>query len=204
MQTDGERKYLFKPVMKKALIFWFTGLSGAGKSTIVEGTIRRLSSRDIKIRVFDGDVVRKGINRHMTFSPEDIRENNRIIADLCLRERHIYDYIFVPVIAPFRESRKLARKLLGDHFYLVYCKASLEEVMRRDPKGLYRKAMSGEINNFIGLHNEVPYQPPEDAELVLDTGNDDAETCVVKLVDFINLKAAERDAASLPGLGDGK
>ncbi|MCX5829731.1 MAG: adenylyl-sulfate kinase [Deltaproteobacteria bacterium] len=178
--------------MKNALIFWFTGLSGSGKTTIVDGTIQRLSNRDIKIKIFDGDVVRKEINSHLTFRPKDISENNRIIADLCLKESHLYDYIFVPVIAPFRESRDEARRLLGDHFYLVYCKISLEEVIRRDPKGLYRKALSGEIDNFIGIHKEVPFQPPKDADLVLDTEGAGIESCVGRLIEFIHRKEEER------------
>ncbi len=178
---------------QKALIFWFTGLSGSGKSTIAERTLQHLAGQNLRIKIFDGDAVRKEINRNMTFSPQDIRENNRIIADLCLREISDYDYIFVSVIAPFQESRDQVRRMLGKHCYLIYCKASLEEVIRRDPKGLYRKALSGRIENFIGIHEEVPYQSPGDADLVLDTESEDVETCARKLIDFINQKAQERD-----------
>jgi adenylyl-sulfate kinase len=174
--------------MKKALVFWLSGLSGSGKTTLVDHAVRRLAGSGKRIRIFDGDVVRKEINRHLTFSPEDIRENNRIIADLCLQNIQGFDYIFVPVISPFQESRNHARKMLGGSFYLIYCKASLDEVIRRDPKGLYRKALSGELADVIGVHKHVPFEPPADADLVLDTENETLETCVGRFLDFIKGK----------------
>ncbi len=124
----------------------------------------------------------------MTFSPEHIEENNRIIAELCARDLKKYDYILVPVISPFKRSRDLAKKIIGPSFNLVHVKVSTEEAIRRDPKGLYRQALEGRIVNFIGIDKRVPYQPPKKADLVLDTEKEDAGTCVARIIRFIDLK----------------
>jgi len=176
--------------MRRALTFWLTGLSGSGKTTIVNEAQRLLLKANKKVKVYDGDAVRERINRSLTFSPEHIRENNKIIAELCLKDTksNQYDYILVPVISPFQESRELAKGIIGSSFFLIYCKSSLEEVVKRDPKGLYKKALAGQISNFIGIDKNVPYQPPQDADLVLDTENQDLKTCVTELMDFISLK----------------
>lgn len=173
--------------MKRALTFWFTGLSGSGKTTIAKEAQRLLEKANRKIKVYDGDAVRKQINKDLTFSPEDIRKNNRIIAELCLKDINStkYDYIFVSVISPFQESRDQVKEIIGSSFHLIYCKSSLEEVTRRDPKGLYKKALAGEISNFIGIDARTPYQVPQDADLVLDTENENIKNCVGNLLKFI-------------------
>lgn len=171
--------------MRKAMVLWFTGLSGSGKTTIANRASERLRRLNKKVKIYDGDVVREGINRHLTFSPEHIDENNRLIAAFCLENSPLYDYIFVPVISPFSASRESARKMIGDSFSLVYIKASLEEVIKRDPKGLYKKALAGEIKNFVGLAADVPYQTPDDADLTLDTEKNDIGTLVDELMGFI-------------------
>ncbi|MDD4940793.1 MAG: adenylyl-sulfate kinase [Candidatus Omnitrophica bacterium] len=176
--------------MKKTLAFWLTGLSGSGKTTIVNEAVRLLSGGDKRVKVYDGDVVREKINTSLTFSPEHIRENNRIIAELCRKdvESQQYDYIFVPVISPFRDARQRAKEMIGSSCYVVYCKSSLEAVIKRDPKGLYKKALAGHICNFIGVDEKTPYEEPLNADLVLDTQNDDLNTCVSRLIQFIHLK----------------
>ncbi len=176
--------------MKKASVFWFTGLSGSGKTTIVEQAQRLLAGFNKKIKVYDGDIVRKQINKDLTFSPEHIKENNKIIAELCLKDINSgqYDYIFVAVISPFQEAREKAKEIIGSSFNLIYCKSSLKEVISRDTKGLYKKALAGEINNFIGIDEETPFQPPKDAGLVLDTEKDDVKTCVDNLMKFIDFR----------------
>ncbi len=174
-----------------ALIFWFTGLSGSGKTTIAERAAKLLSDKQKKVKILDGDIIRKEINRHLGFSAEDIKENNRIIAELCVKNEGSYDYIFVPIISPFNESRNQVRRIIKGPLYLIYCKASIDAVIKRDPKGLYKKAIVGEISNFIGVDKKVPYQPPADADLVLDTAKEKIEVCVAKLMDFIDLKEKE-------------
>lgn len=173
--------------MKKTITFWFTGLSGSGKTTIVEKTVQILKKTGKKVKVYDGDAIRAAINKHLTFTPEHIIENNKIIAGLCLKDKNKYDYIFVPLISPFHASRKLAKEIIGDYFFLIYVKTSLKEAMKRDPKGLYKRAISGQIANFIGIDPRVPFQPPRRANLVLNTEIESVQNSVKKLISFINL-----------------
>lgn len=174
--------------MKAALVLWFTGLSGSGKTTIAKAAAGRLMAADKRVRIYDGDDVRSALTRHLTFTPEHIVENNRIVAELCLKNLSEYDYIFVPIISPFSRCRNAARELIGERFNLIYIKASIEEVIRRDSKGLYRKAMAGEISNFIGIDKNVPYESPADADLVIDSANESAEVSVNNLLNFIETK----------------
>lgn len=136
-------------------------------------------------RVFDGDDVRKEITRHLGFTREDIKENNRIIAGLCVRHQFDYDYIFVPIISPFEETRDQARKIIGSHFRLVYIKASLDEVVRRDVKGLYQKALVGEIPNFIGIDPAVPFEEPINPDLVMFTDHEPPSESTRRFWQFI-------------------
>src|SRR3989338_2805235 len=122
-----------------AKVLWFTGLSGSGKTTIALALQKELEKRNKKFKVFDGDVVRQKLHKHLGFTPEDIKENNRLIAELCLKQINKYDFILVPIISPFRESRENARKILGNSFIEVYVKALLETVIERDVKVYYKK-----------------------------------------------------------------
>lgn len=174
--------------MREGSVYWLTGLSGSGKTTIAGKIYDKLSSRSTKVVVVDGDVVRKELNKHLGFSFADIRRNNISIANLCIEKRKQYDYIFVPIISPFCDVRKEVKAMIGSCFYLVYVKASLEEVIRRDAKGLYKKALRGDIDNFIGVADHVPYEPPSDADIVLDTEKYDASANVDQLISFIEFR----------------
>lgn len=171
--------------MKRAKVYWFTGLSGSGKTTIVERLVKILEGRGKKVKIYDGDAVREKLNKHLKFSPQHIMENNRIISQLCLDDIYSYDYIFTPIISPFSVARDNARKMIGNSFYLIYVKASLSEVSLRDPKGLYKEALSGKIKNFIGIDEHVPYEVPDNADLILDTEHNDVQVCVSKLLEFV-------------------
>lgn len=171
---------------KRAIVFWFAGLSGSGKTTITQALVEKLSAQGKTVKIFDGDVVRQELNTHLGFTPADIRENNRIIAELCAKNRALYDYIFVPIISPFEDARVAAREKLAPDFYVVYIKASLEEVMKRDVKGLYKKAVAGEIHHFIGLDPQVPFQVPKSPDLILDTQEENSELSVSKFLEFID------------------
>jgi bifunctional enzyme CysN/CysC len=166
-----------------AKIAWFTGLSGAGKSTIAERAAELLTDRGQKVLILDGDAVRESLHRHLGFTPEDIRENNRLMVGLCQENQPDYDYILVPIISPFIDSRSQARNDLGDSFFEVHVSASFDEVRRRDPKGLYQKMSTGEITDLIGVGSGVPYEPPESPELALDTQRMDPENCAKTLAD---------------------
>jgi len=175
-----------------ATVAWFTGLSGSGKSAIADKVAETLRDQGHEVRVIDGDDIRGTAHRHLGFSPEDIRENNRLVALLCQDSLVDFDIILVPLISPFRDSREAARDVLGSAFVEVYVKASVQEVMRRDPKGYYKAIQEGKLTGFIGVDEHVPYEPPESAELVLDTETDSLQECASQLVGLLTSKATIR------------
>src|SRR6188768_2068837 len=157
----------------KGFCLWFTGLSGAGKSTIAEIVGPELERRGVLVDHLDGDVVRTNLSKGLGFSRED-RDTNilRIGFVSKLLVRHDAGVI-VAAISPYRETRDLVREMIGDGFIEVFVATSLEECERRDIKGLYAKARSGEIKEFTGISD--PYEPPENAELVIETENQTPE-----------------------------
>lgn len=160
-------------------VIWFTGLSGSGKSTIVDILIERFNELGKSYKVFDGDDVRNRLHKHLGFTPADIKENNRLIAELCKEEIGKVDFILVPVISPFRESREMARGAFGEDFVEVYVNCPYDECKKRDVKGLYAKAERGEIENFIGLH--VPYEPPFSPEIEIDSVGEEPQESAEKI-----------------------
>ena len=159
---------------------WFTGLSGAGKSTIADLVIPELERRGRVVEPLDGDVVRTHLSKGLGFSKEDRDTNIRriaFVADLLSRNG-------VPVItaaiSPYREIRDEARDVMGDRFIEVFVKASVEVCAERDVKGLYEKAFKGEIKEFTGVSD--PYEPPLNAEVTLDTEHESAEESAQKLL----------------------
>ena len=152
---------------QKGFTVWFTGLSGAGKSTIAEMLYHEFQARGLRTEILDGDVVRQTLSKGLGFSKED-RDMNimRIgfVADLLTRNG--VATICCP-ISPYREARAAVRAQIGA-FVEVYVYATVDEIKdHRDPKGLYKKALAGEIKNFTGVDD--PYERPEDPELVVDT-----------------------------------
>ena len=152
---------------QKAVVLWFSGLSGAGKSTISEGAAVWLSEKGFRVCLFDGDAIRQQLHKDHGYHANDIINNNRQIAELCLKKRFDVDAILVSIISPLERGRQLARSILGDRFYIVYCKADVQTVCRRDVKGLYAKARAGIIKEFTGISD--PYEEPENAEIVIQT-----------------------------------
>ena len=152
---------------EKGFTVWFTGLSGAGKSTIAEMLYHEFQARGLKTEILDGDVVRQNLSKGLGFSKED-RDTNilRIGFVAELLRRNGVATICCP-ISPYKETRDQVRAMIGE-FVEVYVHATIEELAEhRDPKGLYKKALAGEITGFTGVDD--PYERPEDPELVLDT-----------------------------------
>jgi len=146
---------------------WFTGLSGAGKSTIAEIVGPELERRGILVDHLDGDVVRTNLSKGLGFSREDRDANILRIGFVAkLLTRHGAGVI-VAAISPYAETRDAVREMIGDRFVEVYVATTLEECERRDIKGLYAKARSGEIKEFTGVSD--PYEAPEHAEIVIHT-----------------------------------
>ena len=152
---------------QKGFTVWFTGLSGSGKSTIAEMLYHELQARDMKTEILDGDVVRTNLSKGLGFSKEDRDTNiNRIGFVANLLTRNGVATICCP-ISPYAETRDANRELIGE-FVEVYVHATIEELAQnRDPKGLYKKALAGEITGFTGVDD--PYEVPENPELVVDT-----------------------------------
>jgi len=168
----------------KAAILWFTGLSGSGKSTLARAVEKELFLRRCHSYVLDGDNVRFGLNRDLGFSPEDRTENIRRIGEVAKLMMDAGTICLTAFISPYRTDRDAAREITPDGGFLeVYCKCSLEECERRDPKGLYKKARAGEIPEFTGI--SAPYEEPERAELVLETDRFSVEECVQQVIDYL-------------------
>ena len=152
-----------------APVFWFTGLSGAGKSSIAEYAKATMANQGLTVSIIDGDDVRRTLHVHLGFSRADIMTNNRLISEICAKSRHDCDAVFVPIISPYGESRRAARQLLDPGFYEIFIDADLETVIQRDTKGLYRQARDNQIDNMIGFHDSSPYEYPEAPDLRIPT-----------------------------------
>ena len=154
---------------KKAKVLWFTGLSGSGKTTIALSLKEHLEKRSKKILILDGDSIRSTINRSLGYTKEDIETNNLIVANVVIDNQNNYDYIIVPIISPYKKHRKMVRELISENFHEIYINSSLDKCIERDVKGLYKRALNGEISNMIGLSSSNPYEPPTQPELIIDT-----------------------------------
>ena len=159
---------------QKHCILWFTGLSGAGKSTVadlVEQMLHRLGRHTM---LLDGDNIRHGLNRDLGFTQEDRVENIRRVAEVAKLMVEAGLIVLVSFISPFRSERRMARDLVAaDEFVEIYVNTPIEICEARDPKGLYKLARAGKLPNLTGLGS--PYEPPEQPEVVLDGGREPPE-----------------------------
>jgi adenylylsulfate kinase len=166
---------------------WFTGLSGSGKSTIAGIVERELRDAGSRVEVLDGDVVRTNLSKGLGFSKEDRDINVRriaFVADLLSRNGVV---VITAAISPYRAVREEARELMGERFVEVHVKASYEECARRDVKGLYARASSGEVKQFTGLSD--PYEDPVNPEVVVDTEHEAPEESARKVLEFVRPRA---------------
>lgn len=165
-------------------VLWFTGLSGAGKSTLANEVENELFSKHIRSYVLDGDNIRHGLNRNLGFGPEDRKENIRRIGEVSKLFVDAGLFVLTAFISPYREDRDEVRAMFGEkEFIEIYVKCSLEECERRDPKGLYKKAKAGEIEQFTGI--SAPYEPPVNPELVVESDKYSLEQCVFQVVKYL-------------------
>ena len=152
------------------IVFWFTGLSGSGKTTLAKAFAMALEEHGKSVCIIDGDDVRSKRARPLGFSREDICENNRLIAEYAKEKSGDCDMILVPIISPYREDRGMARTIVGEHFFEVFIDCSLSVCEARDVKGLYKKARSGAIKDFIGISESNPYEKPLNPHITIETG----------------------------------
>ncbi|MEL0246500.1 MAG: adenylyl-sulfate kinase [Alphaproteobacteria bacterium] len=164
-------------------VIWMTGLSGSGKSTIAKEVERKLFSKDFNVFILDGDNLRMGLNRGLSFSPEDRTENIRRTAEVAKLFTDAGFIVIVSLISPYRSERKKARDIRPEYFREIYVKSSLEECIKRDVKGLYAKAIRSEIKDFTGI--SAPYEEPLSPDLTVDTEQEEIEESVLKLESFI-------------------
>ena len=168
----------------KSAILWFTGLSGAGKSTLSVAVEKELHQRGIRTYILDGDNVRHGLNKNLGFSPEDRTENIRRIGEVSRLFADAGVMTLTAFISPYREDRDMVRELVNEgEFIEVYVKCGLEECEKRDPKGLYQKARSGEIKGFTGI--DAPYEEPFFPEVTVETDKQPLEVSVQQVISYL-------------------
>jgi len=166
----------------KGFTLWFTGLSGSGKTTIAKRVAQELRDRGLKVERLDGDIVRQSLTRDLGFSKEDRNKNiERVtfVAKLLTRNGVA---VLCSFISPYRARRAKSREEIGE-FIEVYVECPVEECTRRDVKGLYAKALAGEIENFTGVSD--PYEEPETPEIICRTDQESVEESAARIVTYL-------------------
>jgi len=169
-------------VIMNAPVIWLTGIPGSGKTTLALELQKFYENKGIPIEILDGDEIRKTLSKDLGLSPEDRKEHNRrvIFVAKILAKNGVTT--IVPLISPYRETRANARKEIPD-FIEIWVKTSVDECIKRDPKGLYKKALAGEIKNLTGL--QAPYEEPQNPELILDTEKHSVEESIDLIISSV-------------------
>jgi adenylylsulfate kinase len=182
--SHSNRRELLK---QNSMLLWFTGLSGSGKSTIANALEQKLYQEGFKTFALDGDNIRKGINKDLSFSPEDRTENIRRIAEVAGLFVDAGIIVLAAFVSPYKKDRENIAHIVGnDNFVEIFVNTSLEECERRDVKGLYKKARKGEIKDFTGVN--APYEAPENPDVEVVTDGLSIEECVEKIYYAIESK----------------
>ncbi len=176
-----------KLLKQKAKVIWFTGLSGSGKTTLGAALEKELFKKGFLTQILDGDNIRSGINKNLTFTEEDRVENIRRIAEVTKLFLNCGVITINCFISPTKESRELAKKIIGDkNFIEIYVSTPIEVCEQRDTKGLYEKARRGEIKNFTGISS--PFDIPEKPDFIVNTANTKLEVLVNNIISFLETK----------------
>ena len=182
--TKSDRKQLHG---HKAYLIWFTGLSGSGKSTLANLVEIALHKKGFSTYILDGDNIRQGINKDLTFSPEDRTENIRRIAEISNLMLDAGVITLAAFVSPYIKDREEVKKIVGAHNFIeIYINTSIEECERRDVKGLYKKARKGEIKDMTGI--SAPYEAPVNPDLEIVTDGQSIGESVDQLLEFLNKK----------------
>lgn len=188
---DVTREFREHQLGQTAKTIWFTGLSGAGKSSLANELEKRLVAMGRHTMLLDGDNIRMGLNKNLGFRENDRIENIRRIAEVAKLMNDAGLIVLTSFISPFVRDRRSAREIIGDAFIEVYVSTPLEECERRDVKGLYKKARSGELPNFTGVNS--PYEVPEHPDIVIDTSKGTMEECVETVLSELEKWLTEPD-----------
>ncbi len=168
----------------QSAVVWFTGLPGAGKSTVAHDVERKLFARGCSSFVLDGDNVRHGLCSNLGFTEPDRRENIRRVGEVTKLLREAGMIVLTAFISPLREGRAKVREIIScDAFIEIYCKCPVEVCEQRDAKGFYARARKGEIKNYTGV--SAPYEEPLDPDLVIDTATDTAASCSEQVIQLL-------------------
>ncbi|MFB2003876.1 adenylyl-sulfate kinase [Staphylococcus aureus] len=168
----------------QSVLIWFTGLSGSGKSTVSVALEKALFEDGKQTYRLDGDNVRHGLNKNLGFSPEDRQENIRRIGEVGKLMVDSGAITVTAFISPYKQDRDNVRKLFEEQEFIeVYTQCSIETCEQRDPKGLYKKARTGEIPEFTGI--SAPYEPPENPEIIIDTEDNSVEASVNQILNYL-------------------
>ena len=168
---------------QRGVAIWFTGLSGAGKTTIANELDQLLIANNNHSYILDGDIFRSGLSSDLSFTKNDRKENLRRIKYVAAMFCDAGLITLVTFISPFKKDRAKTRMLLEKHYIEVYVKVTLEVAEKRDPKGLYIRARKGEIRDFTGI--DSPYEEPETPHLILDTEKGSANECALKVFRYL-------------------
>ena len=173
---------------QKGAVVWLYGMSGSGKSTIANAAEKVLHQQGRMTTILDGDNLRTGLNQHLGFSDDDRRENIRRVSHVAKLFAQQGILTLVSVITPRQELRDLARDVIGNDYYEVFVKASYDLCEKRDVKGLYAKAASGEIKNFTG--KDSSFEEPKNPDLIIDTEGQEITESVAVLLEAIHQKTS--------------
>ncbi len=168
----------------KSFIIWFTGLSGSGKSTIANKLDRALYRNGVSTYLLDGDNIRLGLNKDLKFTPEDRTESVRRLGEVAKLFVDAGIIVLVATISPYKKDREYVKSLVhSNEFIEIYVKCNIRFIKSRDPKGLYNKAMKGDIDHFTGISD--PYEPPDKPDITVDTTLMSASVCVKQIQNYL-------------------
>ena len=182
-----DKSYKENLIKQKGISLWLTGLPASGKTTIANLLEKKLHDNNVLVKIIDGDKIRAGINKDLGFSISDRTENIRRVAGISKEFNDCAIIVINCFVSPTNEIRALAKEIIGsDSFYEIYVQCPLEICEKRDPKGLYKKARSGEIDNFTGISSV--YEEPDNPDITIHTGLYSQEESLKELFNFVKSK----------------
>lgn len=184
IKTKVSRELREELMNQRATLVWFTGLSGSGKSTLAVQLEAQLHLRGFKTYLLDGDNIRAGLNKDLTFTDEDRVENIRRIGEVAKLMLDAGVVVLSAFISPFQSDRDQVRAIIGaDNYLEVFVDAPIELCEQRDVKGLYKKARAGEVKNFTGI--DSPYEVPRSPDIVINTGEFSIDESIARLLRLV-------------------